>query len=501
MSDVASILETSGPSRSSEVAARLQTLSGMSPEAARQVVSRAGQPIMKLKGILPKNEAFLYLESDYFSERYIDNLTEALRVTGSAYSYALDGLAARGGAVYLDEFSVISGSADRQKGHIPNSAIFQRLVDYGLMDTHETDRGPVISLSAGSGYRYGHSYMYARHRAESVLLDAFSQWLKNLGMVSCDKVAIRGDDHPRTVGPFKFDLTAPSYLSPIATLSGSGKRPGFVFADVFSDSRLDERHVAYFFRKLKSISALRNIGRVLPYLIAPGFSKEALRLGRELGVIMATPSNLFGERLGQGLNDLTQTLKNAGAVVAKEPERLSMMIDRLADIEGKSGNLRGILFELFTAFLMRHDGRWISLGTIATDPATGKSAEIDILADHGVTDRVAIECKAKVPGGELSLEEVEDWIRRIPLWTKWLRDIPARQNANLSFQIWTSGRISEDALRRLQKEKQMRTKVEIDWKDGQAVRDFAKSKKEKHVTEAFDHHFFRNPLKDIITID
>lgn len=501
MKNIVGFLHAVGPSRSSDVVAHLQSSTGMTPEAARQSISRSGPPVKKLKGLLPKNEAYLYLDGDYFSESFLEGLIRSLRETGSSYAYAMDGISARKGTVLVEEFAVISGSADRQKSHIPNSAILERLLAYGLLHRHDTDRGPAVSSVLGQEHQFANTYLNARHRAESVFIDAFANWLRNMGMVSYDKVAVRGSDQPRMVGPFKFDLTAPSYLSPMATLTSNGKNPGFVVADVFSDGRLDEHQVAYFLRKIRAITSFRNIGRVLPFLIAPGFSKEALRSGRELGVIMATPSNLFGERLGQGLVELTQTLKNAGAVVAKDPERLSGMIERLSDIEGKSLNLRGILFELFTAFLMRQDGLWVELGQKATDPETGKSAEIDILADRGVSERIAIECKGKAPGGELSAEEVEDWIRRIPIWSKWLRDTPSRQDARLSFQIWTSGSIREDALCRLQKEKKRRTKVEIDWKDGQAVRDLAKSKKEKHVTEAFDQHFFRNPLMEFVDSD
>lgn len=495
---ITDFLAQHGPSRASRVAEHLESSLSIARAAARQRLSRAGAPVRRLNGILPKKEGFLYLEDDALSDRFIDNLIDSLRATGSAYAYAIDGLAARGGTVKEEEFAVISGSADRQKGHIPNEAIVKRLVDYGLFIKHDADNGPVISLAHHSNLSTSVSYHNARLRAEAVILQAFSTWLRNLGMVSYDKVAIRGDDHRRMVGPYKFDLTAPSYLAPLTSRSSSQKTPGFLVADVFSDARLDEHEIAYFIRKIQSIAAFQNIGKVMPYLIATGFTKEALQLGRAHGVVMATPSNLFGERLGKGLNDLTQTLKNAGAVVANDPGRLASMVERLSDIEGKSLNLRGILFELLTAFLVRHDGRWIQIGKKAVDPETLKSAEIDILAEQGRSSLLAIECKGKAPAGTLTLEEVEDWIRRVPIWTKWLKADLSRQETTMSFEIWTSGTIEDEALRRLQSIKQQRTKITIGWKDGKDVRNLARNHKEKHVAEAFDEHFFRHPLRELV---
>lgn len=50
----------------------------------------------------------------------------------------------------------------------------------------------------------------------------------------------------------------------------------------------------------------------------------------------------------------------------------------------------------------------------ATDIGTGKVADIDILKfTNQRADSVAIECKGKEPGGTLSLEEAQDWIRRL----------------------------------------------------------------------------------------
>ena len=213
----------------------------------------------------------------------------------------------------------------------------------------------------------------------------------------------------------------------------------------------------------------------------------------------ATPTNLFGETLSAGLNDLTQTLKNAATVVAKDPNRLATMVGRLSDIEGKNLNLRGILFELFVAYLVRDEGHWLEVGSLAKDPKSRKTAEIDVLVDISRRECMAVECKAKVPGGELSVEEVEKWIGRLSIWQSWMKEHQTRREASHSFQIWTTGTISPEALSLLQREKQKRTKILIDWKDGDDVREYAALKKEGRVRDAFDQHFFKHPLAEDFT--
>lgn len=52
--------------------------------------------------------------------------------------------------------------------------------------------------------------------AEGVLLDCIREWLRRLAMVSYNTVRTRNAEMPR-VGPFAWDLTAPSYLTSVLT--------------------------------------------------------------------------------------------------------------------------------------------------------------------------------------------------------------------------------------------------------------------------------------------
>ena len=50
-----------------------------------------------------------------------------------------------------------------------------------------------------------------------------------------------------------------------------------------------------------------------------------------------------------------------------------------------------------------------------------------------LSDCVAIECKGKEPGGALSLEEAQDWIRRLPTFCSHIR--AGNQEAAVSFEL------------------------------------------------------------------
>jgi hypothetical protein len=170
------------------------------------------------------------------------------------------------------------------------------------------------------------------------------------------------------------------------------------------------------------------------------------------------------------------------------------LIEDLAEIEGAAGNFRGVLFELIVAYLVRQHGS-IDMGRKAYDSDTGKVADIDILLVKGRGRCVAYECKGKEPGGRVTLEEVEDWLRRLPTFKKHIRSQQNLSEAEISFELWTSGEIEPDALAKLQKEKPRWTRTPIDWKDGQQVRDLSTNLKETRVTKAFDEHFFKHSVR------
>jgi hypothetical protein len=496
MTSIAEYLKKHGPSRSANVVEAL-VKSGLSPEAARQRVSRVKPPVRKFPvPLLPKKEAFLYLQEDRGSERFWENFLRDMRESGSVFAAAIDGMAARGGLVKVEDFAVISSaSVYPQKGQLFVDTVASRLIaaDF-IKEINDVDLGRCFVLHYAFGYSTSNTQR-ARDLTERVLLDGMREWARKIGLASYNSIRVRGDADLKPIGPFAFDLAGPSYLLPLQR--GAGK-PGFIVADVFSEGILTVDQVNYFIRKSRMLaSSLRDVG-CLSIIVAQGFTGEALKAGHAAGVVMSTPKDLFGRRVGEAISSLVEVLKNAAAYAASSPGRLTQLLDNLFDIEGRSGNLRGILFELVAAYLIRRTGGSIDMNVTARDPETGHTAEIDVQqVANQASDVLAIESKGKEPGGVLSREEVETWLKKTAIWRAHYRSHPTLYASKLRFEIWTSGTIAPDALALLESEKVKRTKVPIGWKDGEAVFDVAREGKEKGIADALRQHFLRHPFADV----
>jgi hypothetical protein len=265
---------------------------------------------------------------------------------------------------------------------------------------------------------------------------------------------------------------------------------------VFAAGILDHHSIQFFIRKVQMLRASSNSGDALAILVAPGFTGAALTSGHAAGVVLATPENLFGHKVGAAIQSLVETLKNAAAIATTNPEKLAKLIDDLSEIEGAAGNLRGVLFELITAYLARLDAVSVDIGITAFDSETGERADIDVLKVRNKAECIGIECKGKHPGGVVTDTEVADWLRRIPTFRAHLISEQRFREAAISFEIWTTGTFTADALALLEAEKLNRTRTPIDWKDGTQVAQIAKTAKEKKIREALYQHFLRHPLSN-----
>ena len=492
---VESYLRQAGPSRAGTVAAALQA-GGVSAANARQKLSRARHPVLRFPvPLLPKREAFFYLEDQRRTDRFWHAFLRDLREAGSVYAAALDGLAARGGLIPADHFEIISGApASPRRGQVAADLVLRRLVDSWAVEQLSLENDGLIVRFREPLEVVGRAPLRARRLAEGVLLDALREWGRNLGLASYHRLSVRGEGDHRAIGAYAFDLSGPSYLLPLA---GGAGRPGFLAADVFAEGVLDENNIAYFIRKARALKAsLAGVG-VLSILVAPAFTGAALTAGHKAGVIVATPTALFGRRVGVGLMTLLETLSNAAAYASSSPKRLVKLLESLSDIEGRGGNLRGVLFELIVGHLVRQDAVSIDMGVVATDPATGRKVDIDVQkVMHQSRAVSAIECKGKVPGGVVSVDEVDAWLAKLPTVRAHFKAHAQLSEAQLQYELWTSGRFSDEALARLQSAKQAHTRVTLAWVDGDAVLAISTGGREKTMSDALKQHFFRHPLAE-----
>ncbi len=502
MNKIVQLLQERGPSLSNDLAGILRQ-EGKSAEAARQTVSRLPPGVRVLHGLpFPKRARFLYLDQHFPSDVYWDALTKAIHIANPAYSAALAGVRARGGCVPARHFEAAAGSPVKQKGQVSAVTVLERLCSVELLTKMEVEGIGECILLGGEGMDSAAlARMRARILTESVLLDAIRSWAGKMNLASPKATRIRDDAPAPQFATCRFDLCGPCYLRPIRGRAGEKVTPGFFVADVVVGSQLDTTAVAGFLRKCTLLGNLRKASPFLPMLIADGFTVEALRDCRSAGVIATRPETLFGHDVAVALGDLLQTLSNAAAIAAANPDRIDDLFRRLSGIEGAAGNLRGALFEMIVAHIVRAtNGGSIDIGTLVRSPKTGDRAEIDVRLVRE-KQLYTYECKGYQPSTVVKREEVEQWLtKRIPTINAAHRAEERFSDSAMHHEFWTSGSFHPEALQLLNKAKATTTKYVIDWKDGSAVREYAKEVKSPGIRKMLDEHYFKHDLSDLTNL-
>lgn len=499
---VEEMLREIGPCLTTTLTAHLME-QGLTPEAARQRVSRARGSIRRTPGLsFPRKAQFIYHESEFNSDHYWSALIDAIITDSPAYGPALAALVQRGGIVPKNHFGIICGCPIRQKKQISFENVLERFNKVGI--TKEIDV-PGIGTCIITGDKIRDEItnlprLRARLIAEGILLNAVRDWAKKLGLASYDKVTIRdeGEEQPR-VGTFHWDMTGPSYVAPMIEWRNTGKpKPGFIACDVFLGNEVDSRGIAPFLRKYSTLLSLKNVGRTLAIFVADRYSEDAFRVTREAGIIAATTTTLFGREVAEGLNSLVDTLTKAAASSTR-PEVFDELFRKLGHIEGAANNLRGVLFELIVANLVRSiEGGTVRNNHTVTDAKTGNKAEIDVLLEQPHRKITFIECKGYQPSTQVDAHETERWLNdRIPL----IRNCALTENLwkgqKLRFEFWTTGSFSPDAKALLEKASKETKKYEIHYKDSSGVKEYAQRLNGSPFLKILKEHYFQHPLTRI----
>ena len=157
--------------------------------------------------------------------------------------------------------------------------------------------------------------------------------------------------------------------------------------------------------------------------------------------------------------------------------------------------MRGIIFELLVAYVATraYSGR-IDLRVVHTHRKSGAKAEIDVLCARNSNEVYMIECKGKIPGGTVSLEEVEHWLSKLPIMRDYVASRADLRECKQTYAFWTTGEFQPDAIAKLTYEQQQRTKRPIEWKDGEAVRKIAAELNLGSIRDALREHFVKHPV-------
>lgn len=488
-------LEELGPCLSTRLASYLVDNHGLSPDAARQRISRAPKEVRRLSSLpFARGAAFVYLKDQYATEEYWENLYEAIFSVEGTYSRALAAVLCRE-VMPVHHFHIACGAPIAQKRHIASRAALKRLTEAGILDetilpgigpcvmTRQTYVSPELDAIA-AGVR-------SRLMAESVLLDSIKEWLRNLAIASYNSVTLRGaaDEQLPNVGTFNWDLSAPSYSTALAERRKGELKPGFIACDVLLVENVSAGAIKPFLHKVKTLQALSNIGRVMFIMVGQHFDNDAFGELRSAGVIPATPESLFGKEVAAAFRDLIKTLKDAVQGVV-DSAKLDDVITRLGKLEGALGNMRGSFFELLVAEIVRKTfpGE-VQLNKICS--GDDGEAEVDVWAiKEGVSARI-IECKGMAPGVLVSDEEIGLWLTtRIKRVRHHLKNILHWKGPRPQFELWTSGVLSPEAQLRIEKTRNANSaKFDLIVVGPEALRKAAKSVGDEPLLKTLEHHF------------
>ncbi|MGL5336478.1 MAG: hypothetical protein ACRC9R_10115 [Enterovibrio sp.] len=503
MSSVESILRLHGPCMSSDLSKRLVDEYGLSQAAARQRVSRAGGIVCCVSTIrFARNARFIYHKDDFQSPRYKKALLEAFSRKNSAYGFAVDSLMQRNGIVPYDHFLICCGAPLKQKKHLSAEKLLLELERAGLVQKLQVDGVGecVIVTFENSG---DVTKLQARLFTEKLLINSISNWAKNLGLVSYQKIVQRGrgDGLPQ-IGTTVWDIAGPSYISALTDISTTPIKPGFFACDVFFDGgEVTLDGIKPFIKKCETLRRLNNIGRTMFFFVAKKFSPDAFEAAKKAGIIPATVRNLFGSGVEEGLGLLIKNVINASTVSTLPPEKLIQLIDSLGKIEGAAGNLRGTLFEWLVSALINKIEKPVTVRVNKECKCNieGKEylAEADVISE-GDSEIYFIECKAHAIGKFVDHDEVKRWVqKRIPALRKFASTHPDWKNKKLRFELWTTGKYKEESIKFLNLNKKDKNNLYVDFLDADGVQSKIKECKDKNLKKAFMENFFNHAFYKI----
>lgn len=493
---VVDALKVLGPCLSTDLSEYLVQNYGLTPTAARQRVSRAPAEVKRL-GHLPfqRKARFLYLQSDYASPWYWNSLYKAIYETNGAYARALGAVEART-VLPLEHFWIACGAPIAQKKHISAKTVLERLVAADIL-VIETLPGLGLCVATKrtiekTASREESLVAITRSRliAESILLDSIKEWLRRLALASYNSIKLRTgtDISPPKVGPFAWDLTAPSYVVGLTTWQKEKMKPGLLLCDVLLGKRALLQHIEPFLYKVKSLQALRNVSRGFFIFVAQSFEAEAFRALRTAGVVPATPEALFGKDIAEAFRDLIVTLTKA-ALGSLDPIKFDSLFNKLGKLEGAVGNMRGAFFELLVAEIVRKTSpAQVQVNKICVgDDGT---AEVDVYElKEGIIARM-IECKGMAPGALVDDEEIVLWLtKRITTVRQHLLKQGWR-GPKPRFELWTSGHLSEIALSRIERTRKANAgKFDLTVVGPVELREAATAVHDPSLLKILEHHY------------
>ena len=499
--DIKTILKATGPSLTSDLIAAL-TKEGVSHDAARKRVQRAVGDYHRLAGLrFEKNARFVYLDEQYGTPLFWERFEEACQRSGKAYWSTIASLRARGGIAASSLFPRVAGAPLARKGQLSPSRILERLIAVRVLEKLDEGGQDYIKFRPLHYACDPVTTIVANDISENIALHGIKDWARRIGFGSYNKFALRGDDNAPVVSGITWDLSSPSYMRPLVSVTNGSARPGFFVCDINLRDIINRDEAQAFVRKCDLAAAPPKVPPIMPMVVGHVFSSEALQFLKGKGILAVTVRNLFGEELAEALKDLVIMLTDLGARASVEPERILRVMNALTKIEGASDNLRGALFELVVGSLVKDvESGYLKTGERRTDLLSGRKAEIDVQLDRGKDSGIlVIECKAKNPGARVSEADVRRWCEdRVPLIYSILSSGGHYREKGFRFELWTNGEFAASALSWFNSQVKDFGTYSVGLVDGAALKSYADKAGNVSLRNTLNEHYFRSALRKAV---
>ncbi len=491
--DISNLLKKNAPCLTMDLISALVE-NGYTAAAARKSIQRALGGYKRLAGVrFEKNARFIYLDEQYGDIRFWEKLEEAFYKAGKSYWSTIVSLKARGGIAPIDLFPRIAGTPQFRKRHLSPSIILERLLEINLLEEVRIGERDYISFKPHSFSIDDLALSRANELAEKIALSAVKDWARKIGFGSYNQFSIRYDVNPPVVSGVRWDITAPSYVRPLVSVRNGKAVSGFFVCDINLRDIIEKDEAEAFVRKCVSAAAPQKVGPIMPMIIGHAFAPDAFRLLKGKGILAVTLKNLFGKEIADALEELVQMLTDLGSSIAKNPDRLTTMMSRLSAIEGAVGNMRGALFELVIGSIVQDvEGGYLKTGEKVKDSKSNKSAEIDVQLDYFDKEEVlVIECKSKNPNARVSEVDIKKWYdNRVPLIYSILSKKNNYHGKHFHFEFWSNGQFTDSGLHWLKQQKTNMTGYTIGWKEGNALKIYARKLKNGYLMNTLNDHYF-----------
>lgn len=468
---IQAIVQEKGPLLSGKLASIYENENKKSNTAARQAISRARSPIQKIKSIpFENNQVFVYLENQYMSHKYCENLVEAIKTNSNIMQSIIGALVSQNGFASKELLPAYTSSPVKKiKGHRLFEGNVQRLINSGIIVEYLE-----IYLSLNTSFFPDATFNFAHAKgietAKKVVLNDFSDLAKKINLVSFNSGRIISE-----FGKYQWGYTAPSYIQGILKYSKGTPKPGFVLADVNIEHFAKKDRINFFIEKVRTIRSCKNTSNFVPVFLTDTLDKESHEALKKEGIVIAFLEVVFGKEYVQLLSDLINVFTNATAFVLNNPEKIDQLFTEISKNGGKYNNALGDMFELLVGYYYHEIGSnhlEINKYIDGSDTKSRNPKEIDVYVEKD-GKIIVVECKAtKAP---LDKDITNKWIKdKVPDIYHALRK--ENSTKGIEFQLWSIGGYDQSSIEILESAKETTKKYQIDFLDKSKIIDLAREK-------------------------